>query len=207
MIGFQSTRLQSLWESVISTLRISPGPKISTTSLQEQILEACSGKDTSKLQGLLGNWHEQLLDQYGTTEALNQLLLKEAARQGNVEVFSFLLKKWPDARISDGVRSNALEGGVEIWKAILDHSPELINWDFGERGDPMGMAAVMNNVPLLAFFLDQGLDPNESRLLIFPTFDIATRWSSVKREVLDLLIRYGATKEKSLAANQKWRGL
>lgn len=172
---------------------------------------------------LLDEWHEllfrqaaklgsvevlqQLLDRYGTTAVLNQLMLEQAAQHGNAAVFRFLLQQQPEAMISDDVRSNALEGGVEIWKVILDHKPELINYDFGEKGDLLAMATLMNNVPLLRFFLAEGLDPNNSRLFTKPIIDVASATPSVKPEILDLLLQYGATVEKSLAANKEWRNI
>ena len=79
----------------------------------------------------------------------------KAARQGNMEIFRFLLQQRPDTDISDDVRSYALEGGVEIWKAILDHTPELISYDFGEEVDLISMVVMMNNVILPTFFPDQ----------------------------------------------------
>lgn len=210
MIELLSTWLETFRKSIISTLR-------------EQILEACAGKDVPKLRSLLEGWHElllkqaarsgnveiiqQLLDQYGTTDALNQCMLKEASQQGNVDIFRFLLQQRPDAEISDDVRSCALEGGVEIWKAILDHSPELINHDFGEKGDLISMAVLMNNVPLLTFFLANGLDPNKSHFFSKPIIDVATTNPAIERKVLDLLVQHGATREKSLTANKAWRNI
>ena len=204
--------------AVMSSLGTS---KKSIPSLQEQILDACSGSDVPKLQNLIEAWDEQLLKtaagsgsieivqqlrgRYSTTESLNQIMLGAAAQKCNVEVFKFLLQQGGIAGISDHVRSLALEGGVEIWKAILDYNPELINYDFGEKGDPISMAVLMNNAPLLAFFLDQGLDPNKSRLFSKPIIDVATSKPPVKKEVLDLLVQHGATREKSRAANQAWR--
>ena len=195
---------------------------MSTTPLQAQILETCSGKDASKLRSLLNEWHErlmkqaarsgsveivqQLFDRYGTTKALNQIALQEAAQHGNVGVFSFLLRQQPDVEISDDVRSYALEGGVEIWKAILEHSPELIEYDFGEKGDLISMAVLMNNVPLLTFFLANGLDPNESHFFGKPIIDVATKDSAIRPEVIDLLVQHGATREKSQLANKAWKG-
>ena len=221
MIEFLRNWLETFRKPVMSTFCTLPSPEMSTTSLQDQILEACAGKDASRLRSLLERWHERLLkqaagsgcveivqqlfDQYGTTEALNQIVLKEAAQQGNVEVFRFLLQQWPDTEISDDVRSYALEGGVEIWKAILDHSPELINYDFGEKGDLISMAVLMNNVPLLTFFLVNGLDPNKSHYFTKPIIEVATTYSAIKREILDLLVQHGATREKSLVANKVWR--
>lgn len=198
-------------------------PETLQGSLQDLVLRACADKDVSRMNTLLDEWHEllfrqaaklgsveilqQLLDRYGTTAALNQLMLEQAAQHGNTTVFRFLLQQQPDVVISDQVRSNALEGGVEIWKAILDHKPELINYDFGEKGDLIAMATLMNNVPLLRFFLAEGLDPNNSRLFAKPIIEVASVTPSIKPEILNLLLQYGATKEKSLTANKEWRNV
>lgn len=198
-------------------------PKGFEGSLQDRILGACSDSDASRMNTLLDEWHEllfsqaaksgsvdiskQLLGRYSTSAALNQLMLEQAAQHGNAPVFSFLLQQQPEPVISDKVRSDALDGGVEIWKAIVDHKPELINYDFGEKGHPLAMAAMMNNAPLLRFFLEAGLDPNNSRFVKTPIIEIASTTPSIKPEILDLLLQYGATKEKSLAATKEWRNI
>ncbi|KAI4139297.1 MAG: hypothetical protein L6R39_006365 [Caloplaca ligustica] len=192
-------------------------------SLQDLILGACSDKDVSRMHTLLDEWHElllsqaaksgsveilqQLLDRYSTTTKINQVMLEQAAQYGNTAVFSFLLKQQPAPVISDDVRSKALEGGVEIWKVIFDQKPELINYDFGEKGDLVAMATLMNDVSLLRFFLAAGLNPNNSRLFTKPIIDVASATPSIKPEILDLLLQHGATKEKSLMANKEWRNI
>ncbi|KAL8746866.1 MAG: hypothetical protein Q9184_007686 [Pyrenodesmia sp. 2 TL-2023] len=57
------------------------------------------------------------------------------------------------------------------------------------------MAATMNNTPLLRFFLEAGLSPNNSRFGMTPIIDIESTTPSIKPEILDLLLQYGATKE------------
>ncbi|KAI4118683.1 MAG: hypothetical protein LQ338_007360 [Usnochroma carphineum] len=221
MINFLSALFQTRRESVIPTRNTPMHPKTVEGSLQDLILGACSDKDVSRMHTLLDEWHEllfrqaaksgsveilqQLLDRYSTTAVLNQLMLEQAAQHGNAAVFRFLLQQQPGAVISDDVRSKALEGGVEIWKVILDHKPELINYDFGEKGDLVAMATLTNNVPLLRFFLAVGLDPNNSHLFTKPIINVASANPSIKPEILDLLLQYGATKEKSLTANKEWR--
>ncbi|KAL8771462.1 MAG: hypothetical protein Q9209_003132 [Squamulea sp. 1 TL-2023] len=205
-------------------IRIIPtSPKVPEGSLQALILGACHDADVSIMDALLDQWHkllfrhvaetgspeilQHLLDRYGTTPVLNQLMLEEAAQHGNAAVFRYLLQHQPDTAITDSVRSNALQGGVEIWKVIHDHQPELLNRDFGEKGDLIAMATLMNNVPLLHFFLAVGLDPNKSRFFMSPIIDVASANSSIQPEILELLLRYGVTKEKSLSANEKWRNI
>lgn len=187
---------------------------------------------SKRLHTLLDEWHEalfkqaaktgsveimqHLLDRYGnsttttTTTAveLNQRMLEQAAQHGNAPVFKFLLQQQrPEPVITDTVRTKALEGGVEIWKAILDHRPELTNYDFGEKGDLVAMAAVRNNVPLLRFFLARGLDPNKSQFLIQPIIEYVSATPAIKPEILDVLVEYGATKEKSRKATNAWRNI
>ncbi|KAI4281996.1 MAG: hypothetical protein L6R35_005505 [Caloplaca aegaea] len=224
MIRLLNALLEACRKSVMASTRNTPmPPQTAEGSLQDLILGACSDNDATRMHTLLDEWHkmifqqaaksgsvevlQQLLHRYGTTAVLNQLMLEQAAQHGNAPVFSLLLQQQPEPVINDKVRSNALEGGVDIWKVILDHKPELINYDFGEIGDPLAMAALMNNVPLLRFFLEKGLDPNNSRILIAPIIDFASKTPSIKPEILDLLLQYGATKEKSLAATNKWRSI
>ena len=223
MIRFLRAFLQSCQKSIMPTRNTPVRPKGSEGSLQDRIMGACSNNDVSRMHTLLDEWHEslfsqaaksgsvdilqQLLDRYGTTATLNQLMLEQAAQHGNTAVFSFLLQQQPEPLISDNVRSNALEGGVEIWKAIADHKPELINYDFGEKGHPLAMAAMMNNAPLLRFFLEAGLDPNNSRFVMTPIIEIVSTTPSIKPEILHLLLQYGATKENSLAATKEWRNI
>ncbi|KAL9013246.1 MAG: hypothetical protein Q9173_002052 [Seirophora scorigena] len=198
-------------------------PQPSEGSLHDRILGTCSDKDATRIHILLDEWHQlifrqaakagsveilqQFLHRYSTTAVLIQLMLEQAAQHGNPSIFKFLLKQQPEPVISDKVRSNALEGGVDIWNAILDHKPELIDYDFGEKGDPLAMAALMNTIPLLQFFLEAGLDPNNSRFFDAPIIDVASMNPSINPEILDLLLQYGAIKEKSLAANKKLRDI
>jgi hypothetical protein len=226
MINFLTALLQTCRDFVIPFLNTPLRPTTlegSGGSLQDLILRACADNDVSRMHALLDEWHEllfreaaklgsfeilqELFDRYGTSAALNQLMLEQAAQHGNAAAFRFLLQQQPEAAISDVVRSNALEGGVEIWKAILDHRPEVINYDFGEKGDPLAMATLMNNVPLLRFFLAQGLDPKKSRLFTKPIINFASENPLVKPETLDLLHQYGATKEKSQMAMKEWRNV
>ena len=150
---------------------------------------------------------EHLLHRYGTTPELQQDMLERAAKHANVPVFAFLLHQDPEPVITDAVRSEACCGGVKIWKLILDHRPELIRWDWGEKGDLIMAAAWLNNAPLLEFFLAAGLDPNESHFFVSQTFIAFQKFPHVKPEIIDLMRKYGATEEKALAAKEKWRKL
>ncbi|KAL8870263.1 MAG: hypothetical protein Q9174_003650 [Haloplaca sp. 1 TL-2023] len=192
-------------------------------SLQDRIFEACSGPDISTTRNLLDGWQqmlfqhtaksgnvetlEHLCHRYGTTPDLQQRMLEVAARHGNAPVFAFLLHQDPEPVIDDAVRGEAIVGGVEIWKIIVDHRPELIRWDFGEKGDLITFAALSNQAAVLEYFLDAGLDPNDSHFFVSQTFHVIQKLPNIKPEIVDLMRKYGATDEKATAANKKWRGL
>ena len=222
-VGFFHTMYHHCLSRIISLSSASlpadrPPPLL--PSLQDQILDACTKSDALKLRNLLSTWEDMLmkraagsggvkvvqcfLDRDPTNDSLDQKMLVTAAQYGNVSVFEYLLHKRPSTKVDDDIRSYALEGGVGIWKVILDHNPDFINWDFGEKGDLIAMTALMNNVSLLAYFLDKGLDPNRSQFFLMPTLKAAINMPHIKREIIDLLIEYGATMEKSEKALNEW---
>lgn len=194
----------------------------STPSLQDQIRKACADQDSQQLTIFLDEWHEtimkeavksgsveilqQVIDRYGTSLTLNQKMLRESTEHDRVEIFKFLLQQSARPEITDEVRLCALNGSPGLWKTIFDERPALMDYDFGEKGDMLGMAVLSNNAPLVAFFLTQGFDPNQGRFFASPIFKVASTSAHIKPEILQLLIQYGATEEKSLAANKDWRG-
>ncbi|KAL8965546.1 MAG: hypothetical protein Q9183_003793 [Haloplaca sp. 2 TL-2023] len=208
----------------LSFYRSTPEPsKNIEKSLQDRILQACSGSDVSTTRNLLDEWHhmlfqhtaesgtvetlEHLLHRYGTTPELQQRMLELAAKHCNVPVFAFLLHQEPEPVIDDAVRGEAIIGGVEIWKLIADRRPELLKWDFGEKGDLITFAALMNQTAVLEYFLAAGLDPNDSHFFVSQTFHVIQKMPNIKPEIVDLMRKYGATDEKAAAANKKWRCL
>lgn len=178
-------------------------------------------KDAPRLRVLLDDWQttlakhaagsgsieiiKLLLAGHEDNQKIHQLMLESSAKYGNVDVLQYLLQAYPSIEISDDVRSAALEGGVEVWKALLTHSPGLIDRDFGEKGDLISMTALMNNVSLLTFFLEEGLDPNKSRFFTRSILDVVTGDVGIKPEIIDLLVKFGATPEKSAEANEAWK--
>ncbi|KAL9036555.1 MAG: hypothetical protein Q9214_006082 [Letrouitia sp. 1 TL-2023] len=215
--------LDSERRAVGGTVRTQSKSEMSTKSLQDQILGACSNRKPQELRALLDEWHELLLreairsnsvevvqhviDRYGTTKKLDQMMLKESAQHDCAAVFRCLLQREPKPDITDEVRLSALSGGPQLWEVIFDHRPELKDYDFGEKGDMLGMAVLNNNVPLVTFLLQQGMDPNKGRFFGSPILTAASTNAQTKPEILNLLVQHGATEEKSLAANNAWHGV
>ena len=153
-------------------------------------------KDAPRLRVLLDDWQimlakhaagpgsieiiELLLAGHEDNQKIRQLMLESAAKYGNVDVLQYLLQAYPSIEISDDVRSAALEGGVEVWKALLTHSPGLIERDFGEKGDLISMTALMNNVSLTAALHDSPHSPyakkNSNRFLTIRVSVCSRAW-------------------------------
>lgn len=136
------------------------------------------------------------------TSEYNQIMLTAAAQTSNLAVFRFLLLECQSCDVDDNVRLEATSSSVDIWKSILEYNPKLINWDFGHWGDLLTKVAMSNNIPLLAFLLSKGLDPNHARWLNTTLYEAYSRRPTIlEQEAVDLLVKYGATLARSRAAS------
>ena len=218
MFDFLVRWLEPCRRVIASTHKAVNGSGPAKTITQDQLMEACAQTDTSQLIALLDEWHralfihtaesgsaeslQHLLDRYGIANAPCQTMLEQAAEKGNVATFRMLLQQEHQIRpiISLDVRMKAVAGGLEIWWAIYDHQPKLIQYRFGHHGNLLSLATRSDNPELVQFCLEHGMDPNsyESGFLgVKPIMVIAAEWPSIRPEILDLLVKYGATKEKS----------
>jgi len=115
----------------------------SPPSLQDKIVSACSGNDITKLQSLLDRQDRLILQEAANSETVDairylldlnsamedaeQLALESAAASGNVAVLRYFLKRKPTLDvISQSLRYEAIQGGVKIWRVLLQHNHDLI---------------------------------------------------------------------------------
>lgn len=141
---------------------------------------------------------EALLDQVPALEGSEQLVLESAAASGNIAVFQYLLKRNVSIDVkSQSLRVKAICGGVEIWKVLLEHNHDMINWVFGHVADLIGMVVKQGDVSLLAFLLSEGADIEHSHYCYMPVLPFA-KAEGASQETIDLLIRYGATMKSSV---------
>lgn len=153
--------------------------------------EAAKSSTPQKLQSLL--------DQASTLKGSEQLVCESAAASGNVSVFRSVLERDPTKIdvLSQTLRLNAITGGVEIWKVLLAYDREVIQWGFGHRADLIGMVVNGGDVALLAFLLSEGADVEQSHFAYKPVLKFA-KDEEASQEVVDLLVKYGATMKSSV---------
>jgi len=121
-----------------------------------------------------------------------QYLTKESARHGNTVVFCYLLSRYPELlstknRNVESILVNALDGGVEIWKIILEHDPRWKDHEFsGHRGYVLELLVDLKKPILLEFLLQEGADTDRAG---DPVLDMA-KARRASPEILELIKKY-----------------
>jgi len=155
---------------------------------QDQILAACKAGDVEELRSLLNG-----LDGTGRHDpALFKKMLQTAAKSCQLSAVQYLISQNPPFTIDrETGLAVATSGSVEIYKALHAIDPNVISLHFGHTGDPITMAVSSGNVPVLAFLLEKGADPNAGRYL--------SRWSPIALAaqgssdgIILLLMKHGA---------------
>ena len=121
--------------------------------------------------------------------ALNpiQYLACKSARNGNAGLFRYLLDQYPSLlstynRNIENILVNAMQGGVSIWKIILEQNPLWKDHEFkGHRGCVLEHVVRFEHTELLEFLLREGADAD-------PVAGIRSAGS----EMLELIKKYRA---------------
>ncbi|KAI9688251.1 MAG: hypothetical protein M1822_001757 [Bathelium mastoideum] len=179
----------------------------------DQILKACSTKRPSELDSLLARQDEivlqavaeagdadmakYILDRKSAVIDPEQSLLGAAAMHNNTAIFRYILERTPSLLTKQKTGLQAFEGGVDIWKVILQLNHSLVNWEFGHSGNTVGFAVQRGDPSLLDFFLSEGADVEHSHVAYKPVLPFA-KDIGASQEVIDLLLKYGATMKKSI---------
>ncbi|KAL8781354.1 MAG: hypothetical protein Q9213_006043 [Squamulea squamosa] len=86
-----------------------------------------------------------------------QYLLERAACHGNAALVRHLLATYPDLDLkSQTLGLNALTGGIEIWKALVEKEPDLKNMHYGHSGSVVEKCVFYDHPEILRFLLEQG---------------------------------------------------
>ncbi|KAI9761996.1 MAG: hypothetical protein M1840_001494 [Geoglossum simile] len=160
-------------------LRNSPSPPPNPTR-KDEILQACNTGDLTKL--------EILLDQPLPTP---EVMLSHAARSGHIDAVRYLLARYPDIPITIPLHIAAFQGGIEVYKVFLDHYPNLLEEEFGQMGNAIGLAAGCKDLKFLKFLLGRGVDANKG--WFFHRSVLSWAKESSTPEVVELLVQHGAT--------------
>lgn len=121
-----------------------------------------------------------------------QYLMNESARHGNVAVFRYLVSANPlflttHNRNIESILINAMDGGIDIWRIILEHDPKWKDYEFsGHRGCVLEIAIDLQKPVILEFLLQQGADTDRAG---DPVVELA-RARKAGPEILDLLRKY-----------------
>ncbi|KAL2046381.1 hypothetical protein N7G274_001828 [Stereocaulon virgatum] len=121
-----------------------------------------------------------------------QYLACESARLGNTAVFRYLNNQYPSLlsthnRCVESILVNAIDGGVGIWKIILEHHPSWKNHEFsGHKGCVLEFALELRNKDVLEFLLREGADTDRAG---DPLLELARR-RGAESEILELIKKY-----------------
>lgn len=126
------------------------------------------------------------------TQHPTQFLIQRSARDGNAVVFRYLLSRQPELlstknRNVEHILVNALDGGVDIWKVILEYDPRWKDHEFsGHCGCVLEFLIERKNTALLEFLLRQGADTERAG---DPVLDLA-KARRAGPEILELIKKY-----------------
>ena len=98
--------------------------------------------------------------------------ITEAIQSGDVDEFQRLVKEypeWPDTDDRLGYPHDLSVDSLQTFKAFVERFPQTKDWDCGHTGNPVGIAAIRGDIPLLKYLLeDLGHKANEGRFCYSP---------------------------------------
>lgn len=129
-------------------------------------------------------------------------LLKAAMDGNNTPVLKYLITKFKDDQPSSPwqadytVIMNATER-LEHFKLFWEADPSVNMAYMGHTGNTPGLAVLGQNIPLLVFLLETGVNPNDAQLLHRPAITQAVRLGY--SDIVGLLLDHGAHVKESNA--------
>lgn len=173
-------------------------------NVSEPLAEAASAGNVNELETLLYKTQPQPIEQH-----IIQSLLTIAARESRLQIIDFLLSSYPSVPLhEDTVRMAVYSGSEQLFGALHNKDPSIINIQFDRRGTPLSLACMSRQPPdFLTFLLDLGADPNQDPdTSPFPLASAAAFYNNDVRPA-SLLLQHGARLAHSGAlAAAAWRG-
>ncbi|KAF2850610.1 hypothetical protein T440DRAFT_468568 [Plenodomus tracheiphilus IPT5] len=136
------------------------------------------------------------MDRAATLRIQNEIV--ETLAKRDIDQFEKILQanpEWPTAQSWLGKPHDRAIESFETFKAFVEAFPQTKDWDCGHTGNPVGIAAVRGDVPLLKYLLeDLGHCANAGCFCYSPAlYCVADK--NDRLEVQDLLKKHGATME------------
>jgi hypothetical protein len=98
--------------------------------------------------------------------------INDAIKNKTIDEFHRLVDEYPEWPRSDRNLSyphDISTDSFETFKAFVEHFTQTKDWDCGEIGNPVGLAAMRGDLPLLKYLLeDLGHKANEGRFFFSP---------------------------------------
>lgn len=123
--------------------------------------------------------------------SIEQAILEEAAGSGKGTIVCYILQQNPSMILSESVRYFAVRGSVPVWKELVAHDPMIVNVEIGHFGDALGLAVAEDDIALVQFLLDSGVNVEKSNSITMPVLAFA-RQEGVSQDIIKLLLSRGA---------------
>ncbi|KAL8819725.1 MAG: hypothetical protein Q9223_001913 [Gallowayella weberi] len=135
------------------------------------------------------------------------ILLATAASNGHPEIVRFLLGKYDESQleVDEEHAWHATYSGLECWRQVVERKPALFHAFFTFQGNALQQAVSRCYVDMVTYILDRGGDPgrvtDETPLWQNHFLPMETAALCATPEVANLLIRYGASLQRTAALN------
>lgn len=174
--------------------------KTNTPTTYQAAIDACSTGDIRALQSLLDKGVEDDTSTISGSDHDNlptaAEMLEHAARHNQSEATQYLLDRYPDAPITDGIIWAAIESGSPaVYALIYSRDPVILNRAWNERGSSISFAVIGQHMALVEWLLSHGADPNVGSF--GPLSAIAMATSCLPTKGIKLLVEHGARLEGS----------
>ncbi|KAI9876334.1 MAG: hypothetical protein M1830_006753 [Pleopsidium flavum] len=144
-----------------------------TLMTRDQILQACSDGDLSKLRELftkldIKSGHPPIKPKHHGEESVDGSLpftpemLEMATRNKHAQIISHIFTTFPTTSVSHSVVSAAVEHkDISIFSLLLAQDPAILNRELGDyQGPPLSFAVWCSDPSFANFLLDKGADTN-----------------------------------------------
>ncbi len=163
------------------------------TSKHDTLIEVSSNGDCETLKGLLQLDPLQTLQEAGLT--LEQLVAP-AANNRHAQVVEYCISLGADVNDFEVLKAVIQGNSLDVYKVVVPAGYNM-NYDHGGMiGGPL--CWVGNDVPLAAYLLSHGANPNSDRqTLIYQPLALAARNPNDSIEMIELFLRHGSQIDRS----------
>lgn len=165
------------------------GQSASKSQISTEIFGCCEHGDLTRLKELL-----RIQSTVELVPSAHDMLLR-ACDASQFQIVQFLVDKYPDTKTTLPLHKAAFSGGVEIYGFILEKYPALKEHSFGHISDPISEAVLNGDTEMLDFLLARGFEAKNSHYCYVPV--ISPRYlpkslflNEALSNTIDFVLRY-----------------